>query len=389
MERSTFLPAAGPAGGPAAGPLPGHRGAPPTRLVFVDNLRIMLIGLVILHHVACVYSGLPAWYYTERPGNVIVGTLLSVFLLVNQAWFMGAFFLLSGYFTPGSYDRKGARAFLRDRLVRLGIPLLAYYFVLNPILWAGSYHVGSPVERYLHTIGSGPLWFVLALVVFDLSYAALRLATKDHRDRRAGERGRFGYPAVAGFVVALALMSYVLRIVVPVGFVVPIVDFPSGDYLPQYVSFFALGVIAYRRGWFHAVDARTGWTGLGLAIVSTLVFLPLALTGGFTAFLGHGSVNSLFYALWDSGFAVGVVLALLALFRRRFDTQGPLLRHLSGHTFTVYVIHAFVVTATAYALSAVDLPTLVKVAAAALVAVPGSFALANPVRRLPGVRRVL
>ena len=37
---------------------------------------------------------------------------------------MGFFFLLAGYFTPASYERKGAGAFLTDRFVRLGIPLI-------------------------------------------------------------------------------------------------------------------------------------------------------------------------------------------------------------------------------------------------------------------------
>src|SRR5882757_694967 len=83
-----------------------------TRLWFVDNLRVVLTSLVVLHHIATMYA-LPLWYYTEPPTSGTAALGLTVFLLVDQAWFMGAFFLLSGYFTPGSYDRKGPRAFLR------------------------------------------------------------------------------------------------------------------------------------------------------------------------------------------------------------------------------------------------------------------------------------
>jgi hypothetical protein len=54
-------------------------------------------------------------------------------MLMNQAFFMGCFFLLAGFFTPGSYDRKGGRSFLADRLLRLGVPLLIYEFVLGPL----------------------------------------------------------------------------------------------------------------------------------------------------------------------------------------------------------------------------------------------------------------
>lgn len=373
---------------PTATPAPAH--APTgSRLAFVDNLRVVLMALVILHHVAVTYSGLPLWYYTEKPGSGVAALVLGLFITANQAWFMGAFFLLSGYFTPRSYDRKGARQFLRDRLLRLGLPLLVFYFVLSPIASLGSYDGGSVVAFYASSIGSGPLWFVLALLVFDMAYAAFRLATRDRAPRTAHEPTRPAYAVVFGFVLVLAASSYLLRIGMPVGFWVPVIDFPSSAYLPQYATFFALGMVAYRRGWFHAIPARMGKVGACMAMGATVVFLPLALAGGPSNITGHGTLGSLFFALWDSTFAVGMVLALLTFFRRRLDTQGRLRRYLSSHVFTVYVTHALVVTAAGYALSAVDLPTLLKFAIAAVIALPACFALAGPVRRLPGVRRVL
>ena len=51
-----------------------------------------------------------------------------------QAFSMGLFFLISGYFTVGSYDRKGPRQFFKDRLLRLGIPLICYDFVIGPLM---------------------------------------------------------------------------------------------------------------------------------------------------------------------------------------------------------------------------------------------------------------
>jgi fucose 4-O-acetylase-like acetyltransferase len=51
---------------------------------------------------------------------------------------MGVLFLISGYVSPGSLDRKGPRRFVTDRLIRLGIPLLVFFFVLNPIAVIGG-----------------------------------------------------------------------------------------------------------------------------------------------------------------------------------------------------------------------------------------------------------
>ena len=84
---------------------------------------------------------------------------------------MGFFFLLAGYFTPASLERKGYARFLGDRFLRLGIPLLAFIFILGPLTAAiVAFHEGKGFWRvfpYLwnHTIIiNGPLWFAQALL---------------------------------------------------------------------------------------------------------------------------------------------------------------------------------------------------------------------------------
>src|ERR1700753_1020642 len=122
------------------------------RLFFIDYLRVALTILVIMHHLAITYGGVSVWYYQEPTKDPLVFTIL------------GLFFLIAAYFTPGSYECKGARAFLRDRFLRLGLPLVIFTFVLNPfIVYIG---VGAPLPygqfllRYgVNTIGPGPLWF--------------------------------------------------------------------------------------------------------------------------------------------------------------------------------------------------------------------------------------
>ena len=98
-----------------------------SRLFFVDHWRVGLAILVVLHHVAMVYGASIPFYYMEPPlTDPLAYLALLVFALLNQAWFMGAFFLIAGYFAPGSFDRKGVGSFLKDKLVRLGIPALVF-----------------------------------------------------------------------------------------------------------------------------------------------------------------------------------------------------------------------------------------------------------------------
>src|SRR5271157_4133423 len=96
-----------------------------SRLFFVDHLRAFLIILVIMHHLAITYGASGSFYYHDTT-NTLTALLLTILVTIDQAFFMGLFFLISAYFTPGAYDRKGTGPFLRDRLLRLGIPLLIY-----------------------------------------------------------------------------------------------------------------------------------------------------------------------------------------------------------------------------------------------------------------------
>jgi hypothetical protein len=84
-----------------------------TRLFFVDNLRILLIIMLVR-------------YYLDGWPDDLTFLLATLFSAVAQAFYLAFFFMISGYFTPGSYDRKGSWSFLKDRLLRLGIPLLFY-----------------------------------------------------------------------------------------------------------------------------------------------------------------------------------------------------------------------------------------------------------------------
>jgi peptidoglycan/LPS O-acetylase OafA/YrhL len=105
--------------------------SPRPRTDFIDRLRVVLTVLVIVHHAAITYGGSGGWFYREvTDGGLPSSMTLTLLTAVNQAFFMGMFFLLAGYFTPASLAKKGAARYLGDRLIRLGVPLVIFGFVL-------------------------------------------------------------------------------------------------------------------------------------------------------------------------------------------------------------------------------------------------------------------
>lgn len=381
------------------------------RLYFVDNLRTGLVIMVVLHHIALVYgASLPGYYYVEPPfAEPMAFSALLIFALFNQAWFMGAFFLLAGYFTPRSYDRKGFGHFLGARFLRLGIPLLFFYFVLSPIAFIGYFlmpaeltGITAPLSwqsfwaTYPEIIGMGPLWFAALLLIFSLGYAGWRGMYEDDEVEMAQTGRSPGYLALILFILALALLSYLMRVIVPLG--QSVWQFPTLAYLPQYLSFYVLGIIAYRRDWFRSLSGTMGAVGFVLAIAAAVVLFPLAFSGQWFSLeltealdnaMGAGHWQSAVYALWDSTFAVGLTLASLTLFRSLFNGQGRLGRFLAAHGYTVYIIHIPIVVFLTYALRDVALGSLPKTVLAAAIIVPVCYAVAYVVRKLPLADRVL
>lgn len=363
-----------------------------SRLVFADHLRAALTILVVLHHLAVIYGASALFYYLEPPKNDPLASLvLLAFVLMNQAYFMGFFFLISGYFTPGSFDHKGSASFLKDRLLRLGIPLVVFMLVLGPIASIGLYYwtgITTPfIQLYPNLIGVGPLWFVEMLLFFIFGYLIWRY----NRPQAPPTERVFrppSYLAVGLFILALAASSYVMRIVVPMGVSIPFFGFPTLSYLPQYLSFFILGAIAFRRNWFQTIPGSMGRIGFVVALLASFALAPLALSRGL-AFLGHGTFQSAAYALWDSIFSVGICLALLTFFRHFLNHQNRFGRFLSQQAFTVYIIHIPIIVLLAIAIREIHLESLLKFGLAALMGVPLCFALAFLLRKIPFASRIL
>ncbi len=395
--------------------LPGAAGTAPsletaeapqtTRLLFIDNLRILLISLVVVQHLSVTYGATGSWYYRDPATDMFTATFLTIYNGIPMASGMGFFFLLAGYFTPGSYDRKGGASFLRDRLVRLGIPLLLYDLLLDPlVVYIASGLHGSYWSFYgsylLQVRGvTGPVWFIAVLLLFTLLYFAGRWLTRQRPQAATGTGKLPGYWAIFGFILALGMVSFVVRIWWPVSLVFQPLNLNVG-YLPQYLSLYVLGLVAATRNWFFTLTPRMGRDWSLIALIAYLIFgglvIPYLLggTGRAGEQLGPAMAGGFHwlafaYALWESFMVVGVCIGLLVLFRTRWNHQGRLAKGLAANAYTVYLIHPLVLVSFAYAFHVVALYPLLKFVIAVLITVPLCFLISSLIRKIPLVNRIL
>jgi peptidoglycan/LPS O-acetylase OafA/YrhL len=373
----------------------------PQRDLYIDRLRTVMTVFVILHHTAITYGAPGGWYWTElKPSGSPSSLLLTLFVATNQAYFMGFFFLLAGYFTPGSLERKGYRSFIDDRFLRLGLPLLAFGLVLGPLTDAmvtaaqGRGFWSTFVRLWDNKVfGNGPLWFAQALLLFSLGYCAWRASfgsslAQIERPSRPVPAYRFWLLSALGVgAAALAIRQFV-----PTG--VNVIGLQLG-YFAAYVFLFGVGIAAWRYDWLRQLR----WVNARAAIVTAIIAWPCmpigiviarALYGpGKSNFGGGFTWPAILYAFWEPFVAWGLIASWMLFFHARMNTASAFWSWLNRRAYAVYIIHPPVLVGLSLLLHQWAAPALLKFGITGILACIASWIVSDPLVRLPGVKRVV
>lgn len=373
----------------------------PQRDYYVDRLRAVMTALVLLHHTAITYGASGGWFHYElKPSSSPTSLLLTLFCATNQAYFMGFFFLLAGYFTPHSLERKGYARFLGDRFLRLGLPLAVFCIVLGPLTVAiDSASQGHGFWSTLAVLWqqkpfiNGPLWFVQALLIFTVVYclwrrwfgALLTAATQSPSPVPSHRAWLLG-------AIGVGLAAFAIRFAVPAG--QNVFGMQLG-YFASYIFLFAIGIAAWRHDWFnrlrwpHArpwiIALLVAWPALPVAIAVVLARSPRNLG----SFIGGFSWPALLYAFWEPFVAWGLIAAWLLLFHARMNQPSSFWNWLNRRAYAVYILHPPVLVGLSMLLHPWVAPAFLKFAVVGALTIAATWLVADPFVRLPGFRRVV
>lgn len=294
--------------------------------------------------------------------------------------------------------------FVSDRLARLGVPLVIWILFISPIFGylvsrvLGGYPGSFPdwyftVQPNLQYLGLGPMWFVFSLLVFTLVYVAWNAIRRTSEHEVASPRPVPTIPLILLFGIFLALVSFGVRIIFPIGYEWELFALQV-PYYPQYIALFIIGIIAAGNDWFVRVPDSTGKTcsflALLLALLQPLLLLTVDLSSGdLTLFFGGLHWQALAYALWEQVTGMLIIVSLSWVFYTRFNHQGSVARSAAADSYTVYLIHPLVLVPLAVSLQAVVLLPFLKFLAVSALAIPLCFVLAHLLRAIPGAKRIL
>ena len=333
------------------------------REYYLDNLKVFLTVLVIFHHAGQAYGNGGGWAYQPSNPNEFMPWIWH-FSAVNAGFLIGLFFLISGYFLPGSYDRQESKIFVRKKLMRLGIPLLFIGIITSAI--SGTLEVAH-------------LWFVESLLVFCLVYALVR---KFHRPISEDCPSKPTIPGLLILGLVIGIGSYFIRKVSPQDnwIMVPLKIEPA-HYL-QYVVMFVVGILAGRFKWFEKMSNATGAGSL---------FVGAALAAGIYV-MGHNGWSGFvwkWYGLYESLMGVFLCFGLVWLFRQAFSRTSPLMQWCAVQSYGAYVFHLPLMLGIQYATDGIYMGALGKFVFIGISTTLASCLLTWVVRMIPCMKAVL
>jgi surface polysaccharide O-acyltransferase-like enzyme len=343
------------------------------------------------------------WYYVEEAQlDMFQNIYFAMYGTFTQAYFMGLLFFIAGYFVPPSFDRKGFGKFTRERFIRLGIPSLIYMLILHPLsvfILNQFQHWNMDIPAwYLKNLktfsfidDTGPLWFAVALLIFALVYALIRLlGIGSAHDKN--ESTSIKSKHVAAIALVLSLFTFSTRLVFPIGSSVMNLQL---CFFPQYILLFLLGIVVSRRNLLLSISYKLGISWFRYTLIFGTVFWFLMVyigdipSKGIEAFLGYFTWQSAAYSFWESFFCIGVCIGLIVLFREKFNKQGRLSKFLSANAFGVYVFHAPTLIFISMLFKNITMYPFLKYMVVAAITIPACFIVSFLARKIPGISYII
>jgi len=338
---------------------------------------MMLLGIYL--HVSCAYSNIPdTWWFGDTAKSVFFDASLAVIHIFRMPLFM----VMAGFFGAMLLERRGEWGFVKNRLLRVGVPLVLGVPLLVPVLkflaaWAR--HLGEPGAAgdaaakvasfpWLRFLDPTHLWFLEYLLLCCGMTLILRRVLPDWLAGREwfGRIWRSGWVYVIWPAVTFATLT-----VMEMGLLdTPHRFTPDVRIAVAYEVFFGFGWLLFAERETLGRLAKRAWTLTGAGLVAAagstacaLMQLDLRPASSEALRLGTAAFGAV--SAWL------LIFGLTGLFLRYLYTHNETWRYLSDASYWMYIMHPVAVLSFQMMVAEADLAAGVK----CVIALTGSTAV--------------
>ncbi|WHX98351.1 acyltransferase family protein [Neobacillus sp. DY30] len=244
----------------------------------LDWIRVLATLAVFIYHCFMFFNPW-AWHVKNNETDPTYITAISLFM---SSWLMPVFFAVSGINTYYALQKRSGKQYIKERLARLGVPLLFGVMILTPPQiymervshgqFSGSFFSWFPKYFdgvYLDIGGSGNfafvglhLWYLLVLLVFSFITLPVFLRKK---------------PSVTKEIKPFHLIVLTLPLMI-VSVLVDVVNLGGWD-ISFYLVIFLYGFYFFTQASFKSMAKRILPMTMTIAIFTTILFVYGFMTG--------------------------------------------------------------------------------------------------------------
>jgi peptidoglycan/LPS O-acetylase OafA/YrhL len=340
------------------------------RLDYLDATRAFALLLGVVFHASLSFS---PYFMGWAVQDISTGAVVMDFFTISHSFRMELFFLLAGFFSHGLFHRQGAGPFLRSRVIRLGVPFTAGWFLLRPLVvsgWTmgaaslrGDYDFWAGIRAGFESLRQLPaglftgshLWFLYYLLLATGLLLIARLAATAATRALAGEGGLHRLQTRVDTATGWLTRSPWgwLLLVPPTAVALWFMRFWNMDTPDQslrpHLPVLAIYGGCFTLGWLFArsADAIAAFgriTVLKVLLLAVGVWATLRLGAmqgdpGYEHFVAAhvGFVFAYATMMWT------LVALTLGVFRRFCSRPDPVIRYVADSSYWMYLIHLPVV----------------------------------------------
>lgn len=320
----------------------------------MDWLRAIIVLSIIPFHATIIFNQDPgAIMYVK---DTVQADGLVFFCSILDRFHMVALFLLAGMAIFYSLQKRSREVFLKERFIKLFIPLLAGSLLLNPVMTYIWFINQGEKEGFLrHYIGfftrnpgaldgltggytPAHLWFLLYLLVFSIIGLPLYSWFLSDKAGRLSE----------GLAVFFGKPYRLLLLTIPycLFYLIEILDEKNPV---AYFYIVLLGFLFASKDSYMKALCRDKWFYFGLTLLLFIIFFTCEPSDG------AGAVSYYLYGFIVKLAKIVPAFMLMAFFREYMNRNSKLLSYLAKSCFTIYIIHMPVVTAVGYLVIQLDM----------------------------------
>jgi glucan biosynthesis protein C len=331
----------------------------------LDWLRVFAILTIFLYHSSRFFN-LGDWHVK----NPVLYRSVEIVQGFAESWMMPLIFLISGasiYFAMG---KAGAGRYVKDKLLRLGVPLLVGIFThaslqvylekLTHGQFSGSYFKFLPhyFDGIYLDIGSQGnfaiagmhLWYLLILLFYALAFYPLFRWLKGRGQKVLGRFSDF-----------LSLPGVVYLLVVPTALFLDYVEqLPGGNTAPggwpllAYIPFLLGGFVIVSHQRLQARLQQMRWVSLVLGLVFSGIYFYLRTIPQYASLYDDLNGPLFCFMSWS------LILAALGIAGRYLTFTNPFLKYANEAVLPFYIMHQTVLLIIGYFVVQWQVPDFAK-----------------------------